>query len=140
MVSNLLHEVDHYGIELWTEDDKLKYRAGQEGFPEHLKEVLKQHKTEIIQRLKQNESAKTSGWCVIHYGDSYQRRLSYSSEIYIFREEDESCTVWRGYWRQGEPKASSEKTIIKDISFREALQRANNYIQWLSDRKGNKAG
>jgi hypothetical protein len=135
LISNLLHEVYHYGIDLWVEDDKLKYRAGEGGFPEHLKEAVKQHKLILMDRLRENEMAFKDGWDMLQFGESYSKRVSYSSEIYIFRESDGLCSLWRGYWRQDEPEPYQENTLTKGVGFHEAFRRGNDYIQWLNSRR-----
>lgn len=50
-VASLLDECRQLGVELWAEDDRLKWRAPSGTMDDQLKSQLREHKTEIIQAL-----------------------------------------------------------------------------------------
>jgi hypothetical protein len=132
MICWLLREVRKYGGFLSKEGDKL--RLEQFGIiPEPLKEQLRAHKKELLAVLTYEEEARKQNWLVLPDGMGFEKRLSSSSAIYIFREDDGSYTVWRGTW--GDQKQPySEKTIVENVDFKTAFDKANSYVEWFQQK------
>lgn len=141
MITSLLKWAYAMGLELWTEDGKLKYRAEQGILTDEVKRQLIDNKEVVNKRLDRNESAKLRQWAIFEFGEMYSKGTTNSSELYIFRNEDDTYTVWRANWRTGNPKPLSETTLAENISFQEAFDRANNYYDWATNKnKKRKAG
>lgn len=75
------------------------------------------------------ELARKQKWLILAV-DAFTKQLTLSSSIYIFRESDGTWTVWRANWALGEEKPYSEKTLFSGGTFEQALQRANDYVEW----------
>lgn len=141
MITKLMSEAYYRDIELWTENGKLKYRAHADSLTPDFKQQLVEHKQPLIKRISQNRTAKESQWMIFEFGEAYNKRTGERSELFIFRNEDETFAVWRGSWRTGEAKPSYNKTIADRVSFEDALNRANNYMNWSTNKSGSrKAG
>lgn len=132
MICRLLREVRKYGGFLSKEGDKLRLEQS-EPIPEPLKEQLRTHKKELLAVLAYEEEAKKRKWLALPDGMGFEKRLSPSSAIYIFREDDGSYTVWRGTWGD-QTRPYSEKTIIEGVDFKTAFDKANNYVQWFQKK------
>jgi hypothetical protein len=79
-----------------------------------------------------DELARKHKWIVLQEEETYTKQLTLSSSIFIFREPDDTWTVWRANWTEGQPKPISEKTIFAGGTFEQALKRANDYVEWRS--------
>jgi hypothetical protein len=134
MITSLLKQAYAMDIELWTENGKLKYRAAAGSLTDDLKQQLIDSKDGIIRRLEENIAAKSMQWMIHDFGEMYGNQTSPTSELCIFRNDDQTFTVWRGTWRPGEQKPFSEKTIVNHVSFQEAFDRANNYRNWITNK------
>jgi hypothetical protein len=73
-------------------------------------------------------------WIVLQEEEAYTKQLTLSSSIFIFRELDDTWTVWRANWMQDETKPYSEKTLFSG-TFEQALKRANEYVEWRNSYK-----
>jgi hypothetical protein len=141
MITKLLAEAYHYDIELWTESGKLRYRAQTGALTPELKQQLVENKEALIKRLGQNRIATEKEWTVFDHGEAYNKRTGGRSEVFMFRNEDDTFMVWRGSWREGQASPMYEKTIADHVTFDEALKRVENYINWSANKSGRrKAG
>lgn len=141
MITSLLKQAYLMDIDLWTENGKLKYKAEAGVLTESGKQQLIENKAALILRLEQNQAAKAKHWFTFEFGDMYSKRTGDTSELCIFRNEDDTFTVWRGSWKSGESQPVSERTIANRVSFQDAFDRANNYYDWSTNRgKRRKAG
>lgn len=141
MITSLLKWAYAMDVELWCESGKLKYRATEGVLTDEMKQRFVDNKEAIIKRLQQNQAAKAAGWLTFDFGEAYNKRTGERSELFIFRNENETFALWRGSWRAAESKPNYERTIADRISFDEALSRANNSMQWSRNKYGRrKAG
>lgn len=138
MITSLLKHAYSMDVELWTENGKLKYKA-PEGALTVLKQDIVDNKGSLIMRLEQNEAAKIEQWVVFEFGEMYSKTLGFRTELCIFRNEDETFTVWRGGWKTGESRPSWQKTMVGNAPFQEAFNEANSYMNW-SKKKPAKGG
>lgn len=138
MITSLLKWAYAMDVELWTENGKLKYRAEQGVFTDDVKQKLIDNKEAVNNRLDQNEVAKLKQWTTFEFGEMYSKRTPTNTELCIFRNEDDTYTVWRANWRTGDPKPLSEKTLAENIPFHEAFDRANNYFDWVTNNKNKR--
>lgn len=81
--------------------------------------------------------AKKAGWTILEPNNTYEKALSKSSAVYIFKRNDRWC-VWRGTWIKGEEKPITEKTIIQNVDFEIALRRANSYVKYMLYQKSKR--
>jgi hypothetical protein len=123
LITSLLKRAYALDIELWTENGKLKYMAPEDAVTE-IKQELATNKDALINRLEQNEAAKLEQWAIFEFGEMYSKQLNQASMMCIYRNDDDTFTLWRGGWKTGESKPMWEKTIISDTSFRTVLDRA----------------
>lgn len=134
MIISLLKWAYAMDVELWTENGKLKYRAEQGILTDDIKQQLIGNKNVMIQRLEQNQTAQMKQWTNFDFGEMYSKRTGEKSELCIFRNNDGTFTVWRASWRNGETKPMSEKTIEDKVTFDVAMDRANNYYEWSTNK------
>lgn len=139
MITSLLKRAYSTDVELWTENGKLKYKAPEGALTEELKKGIVDNKGNLIMLLEQNDAAKIAQWIVFEFGEMYCKSLGFRTELCIFRNEDETFTVWRGGWRPGESKPSWQKDMVRNTSFQEAFNEANSYMNW-SKKKPVKGG
>lgn len=130
-ITTLLKQAYSQDIELWCEDGKLKYRAARGALSDETKRDLTDNKTALIVRLEQNAYAKGTQWIIFDFGEMYSKRTGQTSDVCIFRNEDETFSAWRGNWKPGEPRPVYQKTIVDNVGFNEAFEQAQNYINWL---------
>lgn len=140
MITDLLKRAYVADVELWTESGKLKYRAPEGALTEALKREIVEYKESLIRRLEHIQTAKGEQWVVFEFGEMYSKRLGLNSELCIFRSDDESFTTWKGNWKSDDPKPYKETILAAGVSFKEALDRANNYLNWSTGRKPAKGG
>lgn len=134
MITSLLKWAYAMDVELWTENGKLKYRAVSGTMTEDFKQELIAAKNDLINRLIQNETAKLYEWTTFDHGEMYSKRTGDHSELFMFRNEDDSFTVWRASWKKGDSQPLSEKNIAENVPFEAALDRANNYYAWITNK------
>lgn len=138
MITKLLAEAYYRDVELWTENGKLRYRAQAGALTPELKQQLIDNKDPLIKRLDQNKTAHAGGWLTFDFGEAYNRRTGERSEMLILRTADDTFSVSRASWRSGEPKALYEKTIADRVSFEDAMKRADNYLNWSSNKSSRR--
>lgn len=142
MITSLLKWAFATDVELWTENGKLKYRAEQGLLTDEMKRRLIDSREALIVRIEQNQAAKFKQWTTFEFGEMYSKRTAENAELCIFRNDNDTYTVWRANWRTGQSTPFGEKTLADGVSFQEALDRANNYYDWATNNKSKsrKAG
>lgn len=135
MITSLLEEAYRCDLHLWVENQTLKYKSTAGSLTPDLLQQLKDNKTFIIARLNQNETMKRAGWLTYRSGEAYSKTITQSSMLFMFRESEHSFCVWRGTWRQDKSTPISERTIVNEVNFITAFQKAESYYSFLTSQK-----
>lgn len=139
MITSLLKWAYEMDVDLWSENGKLKYRAEQGILTDDVKQRIINDKKKLIQRLEQNQAAKLTQWTEFNFGEMYLKRTGEKSDLFIFRNVDDTFTVWRASWYGGTTQPGNEKTIVDRAAFAEAMDKANNYYEWTTNKTKRKA-
>lgn len=127
MTTSLLKWAYAMDIELWVEDGKLKYKAESGVMTEYSKQELIENKETLIARLEEIQSAKVAGWQIFDFGEMYRKTYK-NNELCIFRNDDDTFSVWRGKYKYNDQsKPYAESTILENVPFQKAFERANRY-------------
>jgi hypothetical protein len=135
MITSLLKWAYAMDVELWAENGKLKYRAEKGVLTDDVKQRIISNKDKVIKQLEENQTAKLKQWLTFNQGEMYSKQTAENSELFIFRNDDDTFTVLRASWKYGETISMSEKTIVDRVTFDAAMDRANNYYDWATNKK-----
>jgi hypothetical protein len=133
MIAQLIKGIQSFGCDISLEGDKLKLQ-GAGLLPDPYKNKLKQRRAEVLEFFHQQEEAKKNGWIVHPYGEAYEKQVGRNSMIFIFKELNGKFTVWRGKWTV-KSSPDTESLIVSNVDFEKALERANNYVSWIRNRR-----
>jgi hypothetical protein len=128
MIQELLRDIEGLGCAVTVEQGNLKLHDPRP-VTEVQKGQLRTYKREVLGLFEQQDLARSSGWLVYSYGGIYEKRIGRNSAVYIIKEEDSTYTVWRGTWKEKET-VNTEKVVIAAVDFKEAFEKANNYVNW----------
>lgn len=112
---------------------KLLYPAGT--VSEKLKTLIKLYKTEIMQRIQENEAAHELGFLVYQHGAFYEYQYGRGAFLYIERHPDGTATAWRDNFKPGEPFPCKTKVIAINEPFHKVYKEAASFIDWLNKSK-----
>lgn len=127
MMTSLLKWACAMNVELWSENGKLKYRCDPAIMTEDFKQELIEKKPMIIARLEEIQAAKAAGWQMFEFGEMYRKAYK-NNELCIFRNDDDTYTVWRGKYKYNDQtKPYAENTVLENVPFQRAFERANRY-------------
>ncbi|KGP59371.1 hypothetical protein NP92_14550 [Anoxybacillus gonensis] len=128
MICSILRQVEQYGSVLSKEGDRLKVE-NPGALPDLLKQQIRLHKPKLLEYFSLEEQARNSGWLVYPYGECFEKHVALYSYVFIFAEQNDTYTVWRGTWHDNS-HPSKEKIIVEMVDLKTALQRAENYVKW----------
>lgn len=78
-------------------------------------------------------------WLTLREGEAYSCTLASNRELFLFKEDDGTWTLWWGQWHKDfGPKPVSEKTLVAGLSFEQALKRGNSYLEWWFEKRTRK--
>jgi len=127
-VFSLLEEVMEHGSELALDGDKLiVYRA--KSLPCSLLKELKLNKDKILEALRNDKSAKESGFIVGISGLIYEFILDKQSRIYLELINNKWC-AWRELYQIGKLDTTYVKTIETGNKFEYVLLKVKKYIDF----------
>lgn len=75
-----------------------------------------------------DSKASKRGFVPYANGEYYGRQLTRYTEVYVQRQGNGLWMSWRGTWKSGDPKPSSERMIVENTDFETALKGAVVYI------------
>lgn len=80
-------------------------------------------------------------WLILREGEAYSYPLGPNRELFLFKEDNGTWTLWWGQWYPDwGPQPLNEKTLATGLTFQEALNRGNDYLNWwFEKRKERKA-
>jgi hypothetical protein len=128
----------HLKIEIIEANNKTKliYEAGL--VSEQLKAQIKQHKKEIMERIKENEAAFDRGFLVYQHGQFYEYQYGRGSFLYIERVSNGKAVAWRANYLPEQKTPYKTKMIAENVPFSKAYKEATGFIDWLNKRRGKK--
>jgi hypothetical protein len=140
MINQLLNTMYHLNIQIKEIDNKTKliYEPGQ--LEEKLKDLIREHKEGILQRLEENEAARNLGFQIYHHGLIYEYRYGLGAYIYIERLPNGRASAWRENYLPGQNKPFKTKIMGENVGFNKALKDAQGFISWLNEKRGRKVG
>lgn len=140
MIDNLLNDMYNLKIEIKEINYKTKlvYEAGL--VSEQLKAQIKQHKKEIMKRIKQNEAAFELGFLVYQHGQFYEYQYGRGAFLYIERHPDGTATAWRDNFKPDECIPYKTKIIARNEPFEKAYKEAASFIGWLNKKRFGRRG
>ncbi|MDP4086010.1 MAG: hypothetical protein Q8934_15510 [Bacillota bacterium] len=140
MINQLLNTMYHLNIQIKEVENKTKLVYEPGVLDEQLKEQIKEHKKEIMQRLQENEVAKSMGFLIYHHGLFYEYRYGLGAFLYIERLSNGFVNAWRENYLSGQDKPFKIKVIAKDASFQKAFKDSNSFINWIKNKPKRKVG
>lgn len=75
-----------------------------------------------------DKRARQKGYLIYKSNELYVKQLTRNSEVYIQRN-NKSFMAYRLTFKKGNPKATSERTIVKSTDLMNAFNRAEAYIE-----------
>jgi hypothetical protein len=140
MINQLLNTMYQLKIEIKETDNKTKLIYDPGLLNETLKNLIKQHKKGILQRLEENEAARNIGFLVYHHGLIYEYRYGLGAYIYIERHPSGLASAWRENYLPGQNQPFKSKIIVENVGFNKAFKDAKGFIEWLNKKRGRKVG
>jgi len=144
----LWRELAAGGVSLAVAGDDLRYAGPKHELTELRKGFIRQHKQELIRIVStgttfQNDDVRSityaavrkAGWMVLDETSAFSIQVSQTGMVFLLRDENGTWRVWRGNWRKGEPSPFSQKTLGEGLTFEEALDRGNGYVEWMRNRQ-----
>ncbi|USK56360.1 hypothetical protein LIS82_07775 [Cytobacillus solani] len=138
MINQLLNTMYHLNIEIKEIDNKTKLVYGSGILNSELKELIKQHKPLLLQRLDENQAAKRIGFLIYHHGLLYEYRYGRGAFLYIERLPNGKATAWRANYLPDQTEPYKTKTIVHNVLFQRAFDEAAGFIEWINKKR--KAG
>lgn len=136
MITSILDEAYSCDILLWLEDQNtLKYKSSAGSLSTELLQKIREYKPMLVTRLLQNKTMQKAGWLTYQWGEAYSKTISPTSIVFMFRESENIFCVWRGTWKHGQSKPISEKSIINDVNFTQAFEKAESYHSFLIGKR-----
>lgn len=138
MINQLLNTMYHLNIEIKEIDNKTKLVYGSGLLNAELKELIKQHKPLLLQRLDENQAAKRIGFLIYHHGMLYEYRYGRGAFLYIERLPKDKATAWRANYLPDQTEPYKTKTIVQNVPYQRAFDEAVGFIEWINKKR--KAG
>lgn len=78
-------------------------------------------------------------WLILREGEAYSCTLGPGRELFLFKEDDGTWTLWWGQWyKDSGSKPVKEKTLAAGLTFEQALNRGNSYLEWWFEKRPRK--
>lgn len=135
MINNLLNILYHLDIKIEVQNKKTKLIYKNGSISEEIKNQIKQHKKELLQRIKENEEALSIGFLVYNQGQLYEYRYGAGAYLYIERHSDLLADAWRANYRIGEDKPYKTIVIAKNVKFEQAYMKSKGFIEWIASKQ-----
>ncbi|WP_313799073.1 hypothetical protein [Cytobacillus sp.] len=135
MITQLLNTMYHLNIEIKEIDNKTKLVYAPDILNAELKELIKQHKPSLLQRLDENQAARRIGFLIYHHGMLYEYRYGRGAFLYIERLPNDKATSWRANFLPDQTKPYKTKTIVLNVPFQRAFDEAAGFINWLNKKR-----
>lgn len=118
IIADLLQDLSQQGIHLWAEGDKLQFRAVKGSLTSELRALLKQHKADIIEKLRQPKIYPTS---------FAQQRLWF---LYQMEPHSHAYNVPLGFELKGKlNRAALERTLNEIVRRHNALRTTFSLVE-----------
>lgn len=129
----LLQKIEQVRGDIWEEHGKLKFRLPEDCATELIEE-MKMQKANLLKALQLEKQLKNMGWLTLSRWEAYEKRMTANHSIFLFHDPY-GWMIWRATWQPGRSAPVREKVMGKDLTFEEAVQSANSYIHWFTNKR-----
>lgn len=118
IIADLIHDLSQQGIHLWADGDKLQYRAAKGALTSELRALLKEHKADIIETLRQPR---------IYPASFAQQRLWF---LYQMEPHSHAYNVPLGFELKGKlNRGALERTLNEIVRRHDALRTTFSLVE-----------
>lgn len=138
MITQILNHMYHLNIEIKEINNQIKLIYDPMQLDESLKEQIKKHKNAILQRIKENDAARSVGFLVYSHGLIYEYRYGLGAYFFIERLPNGLTSAWRENHLPGKKSAFKTKIVVENVSFKKAFESGQGFVSWLKKNSKTK--
>lgn len=140
MIYQILNNMYQKNIEIKEINNTVKLIYENGLIDDHLKNKIKQYKSELLQRLEENKVAREAGFLVYHHGLFYEYRYGRGAFLYIERLPNGQSVAWRANYQPEQTTPYKVKIIVENVPFSRAYKEATGFIEWMNKKRGERVG
>jgi flagellar biosynthesis/type III secretory pathway chaperone len=135
MLHDILNRMYDLNIQVIKNDENRVLVHGE--VPEDLLQDIKKHQKKIIQRLEENEQARSLGITVYHHGENYEYRYGKHAYLFIERYSGNFASAWKEKIADAPHKQNKVERMCQNAPFSKAFKQAVGFVRWMNKKRNS---